>query len=234
MPDREVGMKRGTASESPLESADEIGDHPQQAPRRSWFKVATLFGIPLIAILIFLSRPIAAWASRTLCYYFRGDIDYSWNPLYWSWHNNPVNAGRHALGSLYECEWSGYLFFNWPSVVDWLKDKGSAIVSSLGILGGGYATWQQIRAWIHRKTHMDESEKQKIKALAQHIQVQEAPDRKDPWVTVNEAVLRFSANSKKTKKKKKRNISDEGAPNLGTASSSVSTMESRGSQKHLH
>lgn len=225
-------MKRGTASEPKLESADEVGDRPQQAPRRSWFTVATLFGIPVIAILIFLSRPIAAWASRTLCYYIRGDIAYSWNPLYWSWHNNPINAGRHALGSLYECEWSSYVFFNWPSVVDWLKDKGSAIVSSLGILGGGYATWQQMRSWLYRKTHMDESEKQKIKALAQHIQVQEAPDRKDPWVTVSDSVLRFSAQSKRAQKKSSEAIGDEHALDLGTDSLSLPTIESHSSHKH--
>lgn len=181
-----------TRDNSTLEDVDVAPPTSRRGVR--WFRALTILGIPLIAILVFLSRPIASFIARQACYHFRGSIDYSFNPTTWSWHNNPLNAGRHWLGSLYECEWTGYLGFNWPNVLEWIRDRGSAIVSSLGLLGGGYATWRSVKAWFFNKNQLNEEEKHKIKALARQVSLEHKPGRSpsENWVHISDQVLKMT------------------------------------------
>lgn len=187
--------------ESGLRPPDNLKNPPACGGSGRFCRNVTLASIPIAAILIFLSRPIVAFMSRESCYLIRGGADFS----------NPLSGMWHAGWSLYECEWAGYFGFNWTSVLQWLSDKGYALGSSLGVIGGLYATWKTFMSSFGRTTLSDD-ERERVKEFARHIEMDpeassatESP--KGGSVFLNPRVFRISqqsTNSESDKRHKKR------------------------------
>lgn len=176
--------------------SNDTKNHPANGASGRFCRNVTLASIPIAAILIFLSRPIVAFMSRESCYLIRGEADFS----------NPLSGMWHAGWSLYECEWAGYFGFNWTSVLQWLSDKGYAIGSSLGVVGGLYATWKTFMSSFGRTTLSDD-ERERVKEFARHIEMETDGSRatespKGGGVFLNPRVFRISQQSKNTESDK--------------------------------
>tara|TARA_R110002110_G_scaffold166602_1_gene367240 strand:+ start:30800 stop:31513 length:714 start_codon:yes stop_codon:yes gene_type:complete len=199
----EVNMRRGPGSNSSEESGE--GDlHPNrrnddskaclseletlaqtQKKNSRICRNLTIATIPIAAILIFMSRPLIGYLSREICYYAQGPAPV---PGY-----NPVNWAKwawHGTSSLYKCEWMGHWGFNWLSVMQWFSDKGASIFTSLGVLGGSYATWKSITAWFKKKA-MSDDDRDRLRELAQHIEVKET-EGESPNIVSFTNTLHFS------------------------------------------
>jgi len=167
-------------------------NHNNDAPDKKTSKIwrnLSLTVLPAAAILLFMSRPIIGYLSREACYYMQGQApDPGYNPLKWA------QAAWHGGTTFYKCEWMGHIGFDWPNIVDWLSQRGSSVVTSLGVLGGGYATWKSVSAWLRKKT-MSQEEKDRLRELAQCIQVKETEGDKTPNEIYFTEALRFSQNT---------------------------------------
>lgn len=160
---REKQPPASSSSSSSFSTDDESGLETTPNTSRSWRNL-TIASLPVVAVIVFLSRPIMALITRESCYMIRGSSDFS----------NPISGAWHAAWSLYECEWVGNLGFNWPSVAEWLSTRAYTIGSSLGILGGVYATWKTLTSRFNPNA-LNEDERSRVKALARHIQISEPP-----------------------------------------------------------
>jgi hypothetical protein len=149
----------------------------------------TIATIPIAAILMFMSRPIVGYLSREICYYMQDEPPIpGYNPVNW------VQWAWHGTSSLYKCEWLGHWGFNWLSIMQWLSDKGTSIFTSLGVLGGSYATWKSVTTWLKKKT-MTNDDKGRLRELARHIHVKETEGEGPNLVSFTDGftnTLRFS------------------------------------------
>lgn len=176
--------------ESGLRPSDSRKNHPAGWASGQFCRNVTLASIPIAAILIFLSKPIMAFMSRESCYFIRGEADFS----------NPISGMWYAGWSLYKCEWAGYFGFNWTSVLEWLSDKGYAFGSSLGVVGGLYASWKTFMSSFGR-TKLSNDERERVKELTRHIEMEPeassaAESPRGGSIFLNPRVFRISQQSK--------------------------------------
>ncbi len=161
---------------------DDIEDEPtQKKPSKLWRNLSLTI-LPAAAILLFMSRPIIGYLSREACYYVQGQAPVpEYNPLKWA------QFAWHGSTTFYKCEWMGHIGFDWPNIVDWLSQRGSSVVTSLG----GYATWKSLSTCLKKKT-MSKEEKDRLRELAQCIQVKETRGETTPNEVYFTEALRFS------------------------------------------
>jgi len=128
-----------------------------------WGNITILF-LPIAVILLLMSRPLIGYLSRETCYLIQGQIpEPSYNPLKWAqlaWHDSIT---------FYKCEWIGYIGFDWTNIIDWLSQISSSTFTSLGMLGGGYASLKGIKTWLSEK-NISEIDKDRLKKFVQCIQ----------------------------------------------------------------
>lgn len=161
-------------------------NEPAQKKTSKLWRNLSLTILPATAILLFMSRPIIGYLSREACYYVQGQAPApGYTPLKWA------QFAWHGSTTFYKCEWMGHIGFDWPNIVDWLSQRGSAVVTSLGVLGGGYATWKSLSTCLKKKT-MSKEEKDRLRELAQCIQVKETRGDTTPNEVYFTEALRFS------------------------------------------
>lgn len=174
------------------------------------------------AVLLFTSRPFMSLMMRKLCYWQHGPSEYSFNGSFFPWEWQILQPAWHDFTGVQYCETAGHYGYNWPEAVTWMGQRGQAVITSLGGMGGGYALWRAVYQCF-KKPGLNNENKELLRDLNQLIK--ETPDKEQDSKGKNhsqDAIRRvftkWHAYSKKSSDSKRLNATQTKEPRNETKS----------------